>query len=165
VVRKTDIIYAPKLCPGTDLYLKTENLQITGSFKVRGSYYKMSKLTEEEKAKGVVACSAGNHAQGVALSAKKNGIKAVIIDAPVLFESGFDDLCDITVCVTAPYDVKLKRITERDGISSQKAQARLKSQLPDERLIELCDYEIKNDGEHSVEAQISNIIEKLNLGE
>lgn len=78
VVRKTDVIYAPKLCPGTELYLKTENLQITGSFKVRGAYYKMSKLTEEEKARGVVACSAGNHAQGVALAAQKNGIKAVI---------------------------------------------------------------------------------------
>ena len=78
VVRKTDVIYAPKLCPGTELYLKTENLQITGSFKVRGAYYKMSKLTEEEKARGVIACSAGNHAQGVALAAQKNGIKAVI---------------------------------------------------------------------------------------
>ena len=78
VARKTDIIYAPKLCPGCDLYLKTENLQITGSFKVRGAYYKMSKLTAEEKARGVIACSAGNHAQGVALAAKENGIKAVI---------------------------------------------------------------------------------------
>ena len=78
VVRKTDIIYAPKLKPGTELYLKTENLQITGSFKVRGSYYKMSKLSAEERARGVIACSAGNHAQGVALSAQKNGIKAVI---------------------------------------------------------------------------------------
>ena len=78
VIRKTDVIYAPKLKPGAEIYLKTENLQITGSFKVRGSYYKMSKLTEEEKARGVIACSAGNHAQGVALSAQKNGIKAVI---------------------------------------------------------------------------------------
>ncbi len=78
VIRKTDVIYAPKLKKGADLYLKTENLQITGSFKVRGSYYKMSTLTEEEKARGVIACSAGNHAQGVALSAQKNGIKAVI---------------------------------------------------------------------------------------
>ena len=78
VIRKTDVIHAPKLCPGTELYLKTENLQITGSFKVRGSYYKMSRLSEEEKQKGVIACSAGNHAQGVALAAKKNGIKAVI---------------------------------------------------------------------------------------
>ncbi len=78
VIRPTDVIYAPKLKPGYELYLKCENLQITGSFKVRGSYYKMSRLTEEEKARGVIACSAGNHAQGVALSAQKNGIKAVI---------------------------------------------------------------------------------------
>jgi threonine dehydratase len=78
VIRKTDVIYAPKLCPGADLYLKTENLQITGSFKVRGAYYKMTTLSEEEKARGVVACSAGNHAQGVALAATKNGIKSVI---------------------------------------------------------------------------------------
>ncbi len=78
VIRKTDVIYAPKLCAGTELYLKTENLQITGSFKVRGAYYKMTCLSEEEKKKGVIACSAGNHAQGVALAAQKNGIKAVI---------------------------------------------------------------------------------------
>ena len=78
VVRKTDIIYAPKLKAGLELYLKTENLQTTGSFKVRGSYYKMSKLSPEEKKRGVIACSAGNHAQGVALAAQKNGIKAVI---------------------------------------------------------------------------------------
>ena len=78
VIRKTDVIYAPKLRSDAEIYLKTENLQITGSFKVRGSYYKMSRLSDEEKARGVIACSAGNHAQGVALSAQKNGIKAVI---------------------------------------------------------------------------------------
>ena len=78
VARKTDVIYAPKLCPGTELYLKTENLQVTGSFKLRGAYYKMICLSEEERARGVIACSAGNHAQGVALAAQKNGIKAVI---------------------------------------------------------------------------------------
>ncbi len=78
VVRTTDLLYAPKLKPGLDLYLKAENLQVTGSFKVRGAYYKMSQLTSEEKSRGVVACSAGNHAQGVALAAQKNGIKAVI---------------------------------------------------------------------------------------
>ena len=75
---QTDVLYAPKLRPGTELYLKTENLQVTGSFKVRGAYYKMSQLTAEEKSRGVIACSAGNHAQGVALAAQKNGIKAVI---------------------------------------------------------------------------------------
>ena len=78
MARKTDVLYAPKLCSGAELYLKTENLQITGSFKVRGAYYKMTRLSAEEKAKGVIACSAGNHAQGVALAAQKNGIKAVI---------------------------------------------------------------------------------------
>ena len=75
---QTDVLHAPNLKKGTDLYLKTENLQNTGSFKVRGAYYKMSRLSDEEKAKGVIACSAGNHAQGVALAAQKNGIKSVI---------------------------------------------------------------------------------------
>lgn len=78
VIRKTDIIHAPKLNNESNIYLKTENLQITGSFKIRGSYYKMSRLTKEEKERGVIACSAGNHAQGVALAAKKNGIKSII---------------------------------------------------------------------------------------
>lgn len=78
VIRKTDMIEAKNLCKGSEVYLKTENLQITGSFKVRGSYFKISQLTDEEKAKGVIACSAGNHAQGVALSATKNGIKSLI---------------------------------------------------------------------------------------
>mgnify|MGYP002562038043 FL=1 len=67
VIRKTDLIHAPLVNPDSEIYLKTENLQITGSFKVRGAYYMMSQLTEEEKARGVIACSAGNHAQGVAL--------------------------------------------------------------------------------------------------
>jgi len=77
-VRLTDVLHAPQLCPGTELYLKTENLQVTGSFKVRGAFYKIAQLTEAERSRGVVACSAGNHAQGVALAAQKNGIKAVI---------------------------------------------------------------------------------------
>lgn len=78
VIRKTDVILAPHINEDAEVYLKTENLQITGSFKVRGAYYKMSQLSDEEKKRGVIACSAGNHAQGVALSAQKNGIKAVI---------------------------------------------------------------------------------------
>lgn len=78
VIRRTDLIYAPKINPKANVYLKPENLQLTGSFKVRGSYYKISQLSEEEKARGVVACSAGNHAQGVALAATKNGIKSTI---------------------------------------------------------------------------------------
>lgn len=78
VVRKTEILYAPTLCPGVELYLKSENLQTTGSFKLRGAYYKISKLSDEARSRGVIACSAGNHAQGVALAATKNNIKSII---------------------------------------------------------------------------------------
>ena len=63
---------------GQTVYLKCENLQRTGSYKIRGAYYRMSKLSEEDKAKGVVAASAGNHAQGVAFAARELGIKATI---------------------------------------------------------------------------------------
>ena len=78
VIRETDLIHAPNINPEANVYLKTENLQITGSFKVRGAYYRISQLSDEEKARGVIACSAGNHAQGVALAATKNGIKSLI---------------------------------------------------------------------------------------
>ena len=78
VARRTDLIAAPRLGAGGGLYLKTENLQVTGSFKVRGAYYKISQLTEEERARGVIACSAGNHAQGVALAATRMGIPSVV---------------------------------------------------------------------------------------
>lgn len=78
VIRQTDLIHAPKINPECEIYLKPENLQVTGSFKVRGACYKISQLSDEEKARGVIACSAGNHAQGVALSATKNGIKSLI---------------------------------------------------------------------------------------
>ena len=78
VIRRTDLISAPKINPKSNIFLKPENLQLTGSFKIRGSYYKISQLSDQEKAKGVVACSAGNHAQGVALGATKNGIKSII---------------------------------------------------------------------------------------
>lgn len=78
ITRETDMILAKNLCPNTSVYLKTENLQVTGSFKIRGSYFKISQLSDEEKTKGVIACSAGNHAQGVALAATKNNIKSLI---------------------------------------------------------------------------------------
>lgn len=78
VARKTDLIAAPALSSACDVFLKTENLQVTGSFKVRGAYYKISQLSEEERSRGIVACSAGNHAQGVALAASRNGISSII---------------------------------------------------------------------------------------
>ncbi len=78
VARHPRLIGVTKLNPEAQVYLKPENLQHTGAFKLRGAYYKISQLTPEEKAKGVIACSAGNHAQGVALSATANGIKSLI---------------------------------------------------------------------------------------
>ena len=78
VLHRTELVKASKLVPGCDLYLKPENLQVTGSFKVRGAYYKMSQLSDAEKSAGVIACSAGNHAQGVALAARENHIQATI---------------------------------------------------------------------------------------
>ena len=78
VARKTDLIKATKLSDHCELYLKTENLQETGSFKLRGAYYKISQLSEEEKQHGILACSAGNHAQGVAMAATQSGIKSLI---------------------------------------------------------------------------------------
>lgn len=78
IIRPTLLTRADGIAPGMDLYLKPENLQNTGSFKLRGSGYKISMLSPEEKARGVIACSAGNHAQGVALAASKCGISSLI---------------------------------------------------------------------------------------
>ena len=78
IIRPTPLVKAYGLAPECNLYLKPENLQHTGSFKLRGSGFKISQLSPEEKKKGVIACSAGNHAQGVALAASKCGIKSLI---------------------------------------------------------------------------------------
>ena len=78
IVRETPLARATGIPTSCELYLKPENLQNTGSFKLRGSGYKIAMLSDEEKARGVIACSAGNHAQGVALAASKCGIKSLI---------------------------------------------------------------------------------------
>jgi threonine dehydratase len=78
VARHPKIIGPTEISSNCQVYLKPENLQLTGAFKLRGAFYKISQLTEEERQKGVIACSAGNHAQGVALSATRNGIKSLI---------------------------------------------------------------------------------------
>lgn len=78
VARHPRLIGPTNLSTDAQVYLKPENLQHTGSFKLRGAYYKISQLTDEEKSRGVIACSAGNHAQGVALGATHNGIKSLI---------------------------------------------------------------------------------------
>ena len=81
VITKTKLIHSNIFSneTGNEVYIKPENLQRTGAFKIRGAYNKIAKLTEEEKKRGVIAASAGNHAQGVALAAQKLGIKAVIV--------------------------------------------------------------------------------------
>lgn len=81
VIEKTKLIHSTVFSEetGNDIYIKPENLQKTGSFKIRGAYNRIAKLTEEEKNRGVIAASAGNHAQGVAFGAQKLGIKAVIV--------------------------------------------------------------------------------------
>lgn len=78
IIRSTHIVPAPDVRKGFDIYIKPENLQVTGSFKVRGASYMVSQLSDEEKQRGVIACSAGNHAQGVAMSAQKYGIPSII---------------------------------------------------------------------------------------
>ena len=81
VIADTDLVhskYFSDLC-GNEVYLKPENLQVTGAYKIRGAYYKTSKLTEEQKAKGLITASAGNHAQGVAYAAKVAGVKATVV--------------------------------------------------------------------------------------
>ena len=77
----TDLVYSEYFSNQTEnkVYLKPENMQFTGAYKVRGAYYKMSTLTEEERQKGIITASAGNHAQGVAYAAKKYGAKAIIV--------------------------------------------------------------------------------------
>lgn len=107
VARRTDLIYASKLSQDANVYLKTENLQVTGSFKLRGAYYKISQLSDEEKAKGIIACSAGNHAQGVAMAATENGIKSIICmpdGAPISKVEATKQLGAEVVLVKGAYD-------------------------------------------------------------
>ena len=115
IARKTDLIAAPTLSETSQLYLKTENLQVTGSFKLRGAYYKISQLSPEEAAKGVIACSAGNHAQGVALAATKMGIKSVICmpdGAPIMKVENTKRLGATVELVKGTYDDAHDRAVE-----------------------------------------------------
>ena len=81
VTLETKLIYSEYFSAqtGNKVYFKPENMQYTGAYKVRGAYYKISTLTEEEKAKGLITASAGNHAQGVAYAAKLSGVKATVV--------------------------------------------------------------------------------------
>ena len=75
--------------------------------------------------------------------------RAIIIDAPLLFESGFDKECDVKICVIADDDVRIERIIKRDGITHEIAKARIASQIPNDRLMEICDYAIENNSDEN----------------
>ena len=81
VILETKLVFSEYLSAktGNKVYLKPENMQLTGAYKLRGAYYKISTLTEEERGRGLITASAGNHAQGVAYAAKAYGVKAVIV--------------------------------------------------------------------------------------
>ena len=81
VILNTNLIYSPALSKstGNNIYIKPENMQVTGAYKIRGAYYKISTLSEEERARGLITASAGNHAQGVAYAAQAAGVKATIV--------------------------------------------------------------------------------------
>lgn len=97
------------------------------------------------------------------LKYEREGFKAVLIDAPVLFESGFDKMCQVTICVTAPYEEKLERIMKRDQITKEKAEARLKAQLSDFELRKRCNYEIDDSNGKDIDEQILSILKDLEL--
>ena len=81
VTQETKLVYSDfySTQTGNKVYFKPENMQLTGAYKLRGAYYKISTLSDEERAKGLITASAGNHAQGVAYAAKCFGVKAVIV--------------------------------------------------------------------------------------
>lgn len=93
----------------------------------------------------------------------KTSVRFAVIDAPVLFESGFDKLCDFTVCVVCSEDTCVSRIVRRDGISRERALKRLENQITAERLSELCDYTVVNDGNTDVKAHIENILNDMGV--
>ena len=81
VIRTTNLIHSPALSKscGNQVYLKPENMQVTGAYKIRGAYYKISTLSDDEKSRGLITASAGNHAQGLAYAAQAAGVSATIV--------------------------------------------------------------------------------------
>ena len=91
----------------------------------------------------------------------ENGFPIVIIDAPLLFESGLSSICDFIVCVTAPEDISLRRITTRDGITLEDAKKRLDAQITNEELTKKCDAVIFNDDTDSVKDEVRELAERI----
>lgn len=96
---------------------------------------------------------------------EKDGKRAVIVDAPVLFESGFDKICHITVCVIAPDEICIQRICLRDNISKEDAMARISKQIENRELLSKCDFSIVNDGITDVMSQVKFFLTEYRIGE
>lgn len=93
---------------------------------------------------------------------EKEGYGAAVVDAPQLFESGFDRECDVTLAITAPEEVRIRRIMERDGIDLTRAKRRVASQLPESYLTERCDYIVNNPGDFDrFERDIEEVAKKI----
>ena len=116
VTLNTNLIYSDYFSDqtGNQVYIKPENMQFTGAYKVRGSYYKISTLSDEERERGLITASAGNHAQGVAYAAKIFGVKATVVMPTVtplmkvnrtksygadviLYGDVYDDACELCI--------------------------------------------------------------------
>ena len=125
VLLRTDLVYSPAFskATGNHVYLKPENMQVTGAYKIRGAYYKISTLSEEEKAHGLVTASAGNHAQGVAYAAQAAGVPATIVmptTTPLVKVNNTKDYGARVILHGATFDdaaAEAARLVEEEGLT------------------------------------------------
>ena len=134
VISETKLVYSEYFSnlTGNKVYLKPENMQYTGAYKVRGAYYKISTMSEEERKKGLITASAGNHAQGVAYAAKKYGVKATVVmptTTPlikvnrtkgygaevVLYGNVYDEACEYALKLAKEVDADIVLATDPDA--------------------------------------------------
>ena len=123
VLHPTDLIYSPffSRTTGNQVYIKPENMQVTGAYKIRGAYFKCSTLSDEEKARGLVTASAGNHAQGVAYAAQKAGVSATIVmptTTPLVKVNNTKDYGAKVVLHGETFDDEIGRASCRERVSS-----------------------------------------------
>lgn len=136
-IRKTPIEFSPKLSKllGQQIYLKLENLQLTGSFKVRGGFFYLSTLDAKERTRGVAACSAGNHGLGVAYAGKQLGILCTIFVPKNVDQAKYDKLIELGACVKksefSGYDDTLEWATQE----AKDLQVPLISAFDDEKIM------------------------------
>jgi len=120
-----------------------------------------SSIKNTEKLNAVTHPAVTKAIEKIIESQRQKGAKAVIIDAIALIESGEDKLCDFTVAVVAPRDVRFERITKRDSITARQANERINAQKDEGFYTENCTYTVRNYGEYSLEKELEPIIERL----